>query len=127
MHYNNILLIDDDTDDQEIFISAVGEASTDVSCDVLSNATIALEKLKTKQLEPDIIFLDLNMPIMNGEQFLKIIKTEKELRDIPIIIYSTSSNPDTIRRTKNEGVMDFLVKPDDYNVLVKILRNIFVH
>ena len=127
MHYNNILLIDDDTDDQEIFISAVGEASTEVSCDVLSNATIALEKLKAKQLEPDIIFLDLNMPIMNGEQFLKIIKTEKELRDIPIIIYSTSSNPDTIRRTKNEGVMDFLVKPDDYNVLVKILRNIFVH
>lgn len=127
MHYNNILLIDDDTDDQEIFISAVGEASTEVSCDVLSNATIALEKLKAKQLEPDIIFLDLNMPIMNGEQFLKIIKTEKELRDIPIIIYSTSSNPDTIRRTKNEGIMDFLVKPDDYNVLVKILRNIFVH
>jgi len=66
MRYKNILLIDDDDEDQEIFLSAVEEVSNSASCIAFSGATEALKKLATKDINPDVIFLDLNMPIMNG-------------------------------------------------------------
>jgi response regulator of citrate/malate metabolism len=119
--YSTILLIDDDPDDQEIFSAAIHEVSSLISCNVMDNAAIALEKLKSGQISQDMIFLDLNMPIMNGEQFLHIIKNEQDLKEIPVIIYSTSSHPDTIKRTLEIGIMDFLVKPNDYNLLISTL------
>ena len=81
MPYKNILLIDDDDDDQEIFLSAVEQVSESVTCVALGNATEALHQLTTKAIVPDIIFLDLNMPIMNGQQFLTEIKKNAALKN----------------------------------------------
>ena len=120
----HILLIDDDEDDHEIFITATQEISAEINCSSLFNALEALEKLQTRQLMPDLIFLDLNMPVMSGQQFLSAIKSDENLKSIPVVIFSTSSELKTVERLKKMGASDFITKPGLYNELVTILRPI---
>lgn len=120
--FKNLLLIDDDEDDQEIFLTAVSAVSAQVVCTAMSNAAEALKKLAKKDIDPDVIFLDLNMPVMNGHQFLEEIKKDVTLKNIPVIIFSTSSHPGTIQSTKKLGAHDFITKPGLYDELVTILK-----
>jgi CheY-like chemotaxis protein len=122
MPYQNILLIDDDIEDQEIFNSALGLVSNGLQCTSLTNAKEALRKLNSHELHPDVIFLDLNMPIMSGQEFLAEIKNIDHLRTIPIIIFSTSSHLGTIAATKALGAINFITKPNRFDELVNILK-----
>lgn len=124
MRYNNLLLLDDDEDDQELFIEAVREISDEINITVLPDATIALDKLKNKTVAADVIFSDLNMPKMNGQQFLLEIKKYPELKDIPVIIFSTSSHSHTIQLVKDFGAHEFITKPGLFNELVSTLRRL---
>ena len=124
MKYQNLLLIDDDEDDQEIFLAALNEISASVKCSAFSAAREALSMLISKEINPEVIFLDLNMPVMNGQQFLVEIKKIKELENIPIIIFSTSSHPGTIQLTKELGAADFITKPNNFDGLINILKPI---
>ena len=126
MPYRNILLIDDDEDDREIFQAAVEKLDQPINCIVLKNAGEALDLLRANQLNADLIFLDLNMPGMNGQQFLLEIKRIEDLKHIPIIILSTSSHSSTIEITKDLGAMDFFSKPDKFEDLIGILRSVLV-
>ena len=123
MPFKNILLIDDDEEDQEIFLMALDELSCGTQCKAMSNARHALGRLQEGEIKPEVIFLDLNMPHLNGRQFLEIIKQDETLADIPVIIFSTSSDPATIQATKNLGARDFITKPGDFNHLVKLLQS----
>ena len=122
MAYKNILMIDDDEDDQEIFLAAVKKLSGAVIFNGLFDATEGLKKLNAKEITPDVIFLDLNMPVMNGQQFLKEIKQSEQLGNIPVIIFSTSDHLGTIQLMKEMGAHDFLTKPRSFDILVDILR-----
>jgi CheY-like chemotaxis protein len=126
MSFQNVLLIDDDEEDAEIFCAAAKEVSA-ITCTVFHSATEALAKLSSKSVCPDVIFLDLNMPIMSGQKFLQEIKAKPDLKEIPIIIFSTSSQPSTIQQTKELGAKDFITKPERFddlvNILTRILRN----
>jgi CheY-like chemotaxis protein len=124
MKYRNILLIDDDEEDQEIFSDALRKVSCASEFLPLSNARIALDKLIKYELTPDVIFLDLNMPVMNGQEFLSSVKKIGHLRNIPVIIFSTSSNPSTIAATRDLGAIDFITKPSRFDELIDILRPI---
>ena len=124
MSLNNILLIDDDEDDREMFQMAINAVSNAAAFIALDNATEALRKLKDNILQPNVIFLDLNMPKMNGRQFLGRIKKDDELKNIPVFIYSTFSDDETIRELKELGAMDFISKPTELKELVKILKAI---
>ena len=115
------LLIDDDDDDQEIFLTALEKLSGKVGYTAVSNAAEALERLTAGELKADLIFLDLNMPGMTGQQFLLEIKKRDNLKNIPVIIFSTSSHQDTIRETKEAGAYDFITKPDKFDELITIL------
>jgi len=126
MKYQNILLIDDDVEDQEIFTEALKEVSDRLKCTTMTNAKEALSQLDKKELHPDLIFLDLNMPIMTGIEFLKKIKSLDHLKSLPVIIFSTSSNPSTIAETTELGAIDFITKPSRFNDLVEILEPLFV-
>ena len=99
MDYQNVLLIDDDEDDREIFKTAIDKLNK-VKCTYLDSAVEGLKMLKSGKVSPDVIFLDLNMPIMTGQQFLKTIKQLDELKNIPVIIFSTSANPNNIREVR---------------------------
>lgn len=126
MRFKNLLLIDDDEDDQELFIEATKEISEDIHITVVPDASIALERLIKKTVKADVIFSDLNMPRMNGQQFLLEIKKHPELKDIPVIIFSTSSHAHTIQLVKDFGAHEFITKPGLFNELVSTLRRLLV-
>ncbi len=123
MEYQNILLIDDDGDDQEIFSAALKSISGGIKLNSFMNAADALEQLASKNITTDLIFLDLNMPVMNGQEFLFAIKKQDGLKDIPVIVLSTSSHPETIRQTMELGAQQFITKPDRFSDLVQILTS----
>jgi CheY-like chemotaxis protein len=124
--FKNLLLIDDDEDDHDIFLTAAAEVSPAIRCVAMFDAAQALQKLEAKALRPEVIFLDLNMPGMNGQQFLAEIKKDVELRALPVIIFSTSSQPRTIEALKILGAHDFVTKPGLYDELVNVLKRILL-
>ena len=69
-------------------------------------------------------FVDLNMPRMGGMQFLKEIKQTETLKDIPVIIYTTSSNPGDIAKTKELGAVSFVTKPSRFSELCSFLQSL---
>lgn len=115
-------IVDDDIDDQELFIEAVREVDTSISCFPVSNCEEALALLvNAKTNLPDMIFLDLNMPRLNGKQCLAELKRHAHLRDIPVIIYSTSSEKRDIDETTRLGAAHFLTKPNRFEDLCKAI------
>ena len=123
--YPGILLIDDDDDDQFIFLTALENVAPDSHCDISNNALEAFQYLHTRVETPDIIFLDLNMPLMNGFEFLLILKSDPRLISVPVIIFSTSDNPEDQARAKDLGAVQFITKTTDIELLKKDLRHIF--
>jgi CheY-like chemotaxis protein len=122
MAYAHILLIDDDQEDGDIFLTAVNNISPSVVVSYLNNAEKALHQLSLGKISPEIIFLDLNMPLMNGKEFLVKIKKDENLSQIPIVIYTTSSDPVTMRQIKELGAHHFITKPSDFNELIDLLK-----
>lgn len=122
---NVFFIVDDDPDDQELFIEALQGIDKTCKCITAFDGEEALQKLfKGIQHLPDFIFLDLNMPRMNGKQFLTAIKNNKEVRHIPVIIYSTSSEKNDILETTRLGASFFLQKPNRFDELSNALSNI---
>ena len=110
-------VIDDDTDDQKYLIEALKENDQFVQCVTATNGQEALAKLKTAFPLPDVIFLDLNMPGINGKKCLVEIKQVPSLQHIPVIICSTSSNAKEIKQTMEMGAFHFLVKQSSFDNL----------
>jgi len=117
-----IMLIDDDPDDQLFFRDAVHTVRPDLQCELASSCVEAFKQLE--EAPPDLIFMDLNMPVMNGFDCLAYLKKKSELRDIPVIVFTTSKNVNDINRTRQLGASWFMTKPDDFNVLCKKLNRI---
>ena len=124
MPFQNILHIDDDADDHEIFNSALRKVNNAINYTALTNARNALTSLIAKKLRPDVIFLDLNLSEMSGQQFLVELKKSESLRHIPVIIFSTSSHSGTIELTKELGAYGFITKPNSFDRLVQILSSV---
>jgi len=123
MLYHNILLIDDDEDDLEIFQAALQSVTSSVECKTFVKASEALLNLTSKTLIPDLIFLDLNMPVISGQEFLMTIKKDEFLRDIPVIVFSTSSSSRTAEEARNLGAHAFVTKPDNFEDFKRILKS----
>lgn len=106
-----IFLIDDDADDREIFADLLAENHPSIIYQEAVNGAIAFEKLRSGSFtKPDLIFLDLNMPVMDGRTFLQQIKKDNDFVDIPVIIYSTSSSELDKVFAKENGAALFLTK-----------------
>lgn len=122
MGYNTIFHIDDDQDDIDFFAMTINQLSAAASCFSFTDAAIALQTLLRGDIVPDIIFLDLNMPVMNGQEFLLKLKGIDLLQDIAVVVLSTSSDPYTIQELKSEGALEFLTKPSGLEELKNLLR-----
>jgi CheY-like chemotaxis protein len=121
----SILLIDDDSDDQEIFSITVGKISPHVLCSFADDGVHALERLTREDLAPDLIFIDLNMPRMGGLECLEAIRKMERMRETPAWIYSTSADMPTIEKSMSMGANGFLKKEANPHVLQKKLTDIF--
>ncbi len=119
-----IFLVDDDEDDQLFFTDALKEIDPTIECAVAKNGKEAIKILSELKQLPDVIFLDLNMPFMNGFECLKILKTEIKLSIIPIVIFTTSNDPRDVQLTHRLGAEVFLSKPNDFNQLKQKLEHI---
>ena len=123
--YKKILLVDDDVDDQVIFLDALSEITTQVDCITAGNGLEALTTLKTLTPLPSLIFLDLNMPLMNGFECLENLKKDNQYKKIPVVIFTTSDNPMDVVRAKKSGADLFFTKTPDFQLLKTKLLDIF--
>ena len=83
------LLVDDDYEDAHIFREALEKVDPDVLCYYALNGRDALDKLESQEIAvPDIIFLDMKMPVMDGTRFLELIRQHEKFAEIPVVIYS---------------------------------------
>jgi CheY-like chemotaxis protein len=121
-----ILIIDDDSEDSELFCEAVSEVDATISCLKAKDGKEALRLLNGMSTLPDYIFLDINMPIMNGRECLVEIKKNRRFSSIPVIMYSTTSDTNEIRGYYALGAYDFLIKPPNFSKLVEALGSIIV-
>lgn len=121
------LLIDDDIDDQEIFCTVLDSISPGCNCITATNGRVALEMLMAGKVSPSVIFLDLNMPLMNGRQFLHEMTRMKIFQDVPVIVLTTSSDVQTKTEILESGASAFITKPDKFSewefVLQRALEN----
>ncbi len=125
---SHCLLVDDDVDDQELFQMALGEVGKNISLVIANNGVEALNKLNEDPMYvPEFIFLDVNMPKMNGLQCLTKLKQLPHLSDAKIIMYSTSSDPKIINESKKLGATDYEIKPPSLSALIEKLSRIFTN
>jgi len=122
-HY--ILVAEDDGDDQMLFNAALKECSTDFIVNFFANGEQLIQFLdRLLSVRPCCIFLDLNMPKMDGLETLRCIKDHEQLRNIPVVMLSTSNNPSEIDTCRASGAFDFLVKPETYGKLVAMIKEV---
>lgn len=123
LKYLKVLLIDDEEDDQEIFSEAMQEVFPDVQLHTASNGVEALKLLEENQTI-SMIFLDLNMPLMNGYEFLTTMRQNILFDRIPVVIHSTAKSDYIIELCRKLGANLFFTKPVNFSVLCERLREI---
>ena len=117
-------LVDDDIDDVSLFQEMLTEVDPSIKFTHANDGQEALDQLLSKSTKPDLIFLDLNMPRMDGKQCLKLIKQAELLKEIPVIMYTTSSRSQDIEETMLHGAVCFITKPSSIRELESILTSI---
>ena len=118
----HIVLVDDDKDDQLIFYEALQDIDKTVEVSIFNNGQDFLEALDAgNKTLPKIVFMDLNMPILNGMQCLNTLRKEVRYNDLSVIIYSTSGSEEDIRKTFHNGANRYMKKPNNFNVLKSLL------
>ena len=118
-----ILLIDDDLDDRELFCNALNQVDPDIKCITSSDGVKALDLLEQIPRLPDFIFLDLNMPLMNGEKFLPIFRSIHKYDKIKVVIYSTL-NIGQSENAQSFGADYFITKPNSFQGISKSISEI---
>lgn len=112
-----IYLSDDDQDDRELFTEALTEAYIGYKLVTTCNGQELLEELQVNTNLPDVIFLDINMPVKNGIETLKELRRQPRTAHLPVVMYSTSSDTQLIHTAKLLGANFYFVKPTDFNYL----------
>src|SRR6187399_1378011 len=115
--HKNIFIADDDEDDRYLFSNALREIDDSIKCEFAIDGKNALTILKNVSQLPDVLFLDLNMPILNGLECLRKLKNDIRLNQLPVVIFTTSQNPEDIEITYRLGANVFFSKPSDYSEL----------
>ncbi len=121
-----VLLVDDDKDDIFFFNDIFSETVKDGILLTAGNGAEALQLLQ-KGTIPDVIFLDLNMPVLNGKDFLKEIKQLQDFYKIPVLVYTTSSSSKDIEEVMILGAACFITKSSSPKDLALILQTITSH
>jgi CheY-like chemotaxis protein len=124
-HYKPILLVEDDEVDKKTVERALTDLNDRTKLVQTHNGEEALTYLRNQtNRKPCLILLDLNMPKMNGREFLNIIKADDKLKKIPVVIHSTSSTREDINKSFELGAAGYMVKSQDYEKSKNTIRAI---
>jgi len=118
-----IFYTDDDKDDIAIFQDAVAEAGREINLVVKFDGGDLLHLLKNPPPSPAMVFLDWNMPGKNGDEVLKEIRKTESLRNIPVLIFTTSSASENIAAARRLGANMYITKPNSFQGIVEIIRD----
>ncbi|MFZ6009705.1 MAG: response regulator [Bacteroidota bacterium] len=122
-----ILSIDDDAEDIAFFSEAIKQIDPTITYLTASNGEEGLVVLRNTLQLPHLIFLDINMHIMDGKSCLMEIMKDDRLKRIPVIMYSTTSLAEEIAEYQRLGAMGFLVKPNEFSSLCRALSEILTY
>lgn len=117
-----VFLVADNQDDQERFKECLTQIETNVKLKVFDNAENLLLDLKSNTTNPDLIFLDLYLPVMDGEDCLIKIRANGMYESIPIVVYSSELDFDRIEELFTIGANRYLRKPTSHRSMVASLR-----
>lgn len=123
--FYNLLLADDDEDDCIFFREAIDELSLPVKLVTVNDGVelMGFLEINTADNLPDILFLDLNMPRKNGYECLAEIKAIEELKELPVIIFSTSLDIEIVNTMYDKGALYYIRKPGDFSKLKQVIGN----
>ena len=120
-----VLLVEDDTIDAMTVRRAFKDLNLTNPLAHALNGEEALAYLENPENErPCVILLDLNMPKMNGIEFLKIVKADPSLKRIPVVVLTTSNEERDIVESFRSSVAGYIVKPVDYTEFVEAMRTV---
>jgi CheY-like chemotaxis protein len=121
-----VYLADDDEDDRLLFSDAVESIIDECEVTTFVDGEKLIRHLKANpNVIPYIIFIDINMPRMDGFECLKAIKSMDSFKDVPVIMYSTSSSQADIARSRELGANLYVQKPYNYEVMKVLMQQIF--
>jgi len=114
----HILLVDDSDDDIFLVREAFRESGVAHRIDAISDGEQALNFLRDKTAHrPDVVLLDINMPRFSGFDVLEWVQSDPDLREIPIVMLTTSEQPEDVRRATEGGARDYFRKPVEFSHL----------
>ena len=119
----NIYYADDDADDRQLFTDVVESMDTPVDLHLQRDGQELLERLEDRPPYPTVIFLDINMPRKNGIEVLRLIRQQEDLKTVPIVIFSTSDDPDIIKSARELGANMFVSKPFSFSKFKKAITH----
>ncbi len=120
-----IALADDDADDRFLFEEAIKEIHIKTNLSLYVNGKELMEYLTSPNaVLPQLVFLDLNMPVKNGLQCLKEIRGNSALKELSVAIYSTSCSEKDIEETFINGANIYINKPNNFNKLKEVIERV---
>ena len=117
-----ILLVDDDVDEYDLFNTALKQVNEDYYLIHVTSCNDLASTIRTHN--PELVFLDINMPGMSGIECLKSIRADKKFESLPIMIYSTSNNRMNIQQAFDNKANYYIVKPYSIKGIIKALEKV---
>lgn len=124
---NYIILAEDDEDDRIFFKEAFHELNLSTELRVAEDGFELMNFLEKPDIDlPQLILLDLNMPLINGFECLEMMKKNSQLKNIPVIIYSTSANPEDIKKSYILGAHFYVHKPINHQQFKTAIKKVLL-
>ncbi len=115
-----VLLVEDDEDNRDLVEFIVARSRLDIQLMIAENGEEALKRIRGKK--PDLILMDMQMPVMDGYTAVSIIKADPQFSAIPIIAFTALARVEDIERSRSIGCAEHYTKPLDPEDLVKIIN-----
>jgi len=122
-----VLLIEDDPGDVDLMLEVMEQSKLKLDMSIVADGQQALDYLHRNEeyasaVRPELILLDLNMPRMDGREFLTKIKQDDELKSIPVVVLTTSSAEEDIQRSYFQGASCYITKPVGLKEFTKVVQ-----
>lgn len=119
----HVLLIDDDKDELFLFNEPLKEVPGSFKCTYANSGAQAVDMLN--YIQPDFIFIDYNLPLMDGVELLSQIRKDKRIADIPVFLYSASISKEVNSTALHNGATGCIRKPNSIGMMTMVLKSIF--
>lgn len=119
----NVLLVDDDSEESYLFNEALEHAHLKINLSRANDGNDLMSYL-VRETPPDLVFMDINMPYKDGLEALTEIRSNPKFKNLPLIIYSTTKNEDSINACYDKGADLFVIKPDDFDELMQVVEKV---